>query len=162
MKIRRIRSSEVEEALALADEVFMEFEAPDYGQEGVDSFRRDVVENARFIERCRQGEIPIYAAFDGSRMMGLMGMRAGKAHICLAFVRKEYQRQGVGTAIFRYLLADILKKDPSLQEVTLNSSPYGLPFYRRIGFVPQSEEQTLDGIRFTPMKYFIQPADAKM
>ena len=155
MQIRKIRSAEVEEALALAYEVFMEFEAPDYGQEGVDSFRRDVVENERFIARCRQGECPIYAAFDGDRMMGMMGLRAGKAHISMAFVKREYQRQGVATAIFQYLLADILKKDPALREVTLNASPYGMPFYLHIGFEPRSEEQEQHGIRFTPMKYLI-------
>ena len=37
--IRRINSDEVEEALALALEVFMEFEAPDYKPEGVETFR---------------------------------------------------------------------------------------------------------------------------
>ena len=36
---------------------------------------------------------------------------------------------------------------------TLNSSPYGLPFYKAIGFVPTDEEKTVNGIRFTPMKY---------
>ena len=37
--IRRINSDEVEKALALALEVFMEFEAPDYKPEGVETFR---------------------------------------------------------------------------------------------------------------------------
>ena len=37
--------------------------------------------------------------------------------------------------------------------ITLNSSPYGLPFYKAIGFVPTEEEKTVNGIRFTPMKY---------
>ncbi len=29
----------------------------------------------------------------------------------------------------------------------------GLPFYKAVGFVPTDEEKTIDGIRFTPMKY---------
>ncbi|MFQ9951859.1 MAG: GNAT family N-acetyltransferase, partial [Clostridium sp.] len=32
---------------------------------------------------------------------------------------------------------------------------YGKPFYLHIGFKPQSDEQEIDGIRFTPMKYTI-------
>ena len=43
----------------------------------------------------------------------------------------------------------------SAMALTLNSSPYGLPFYLAIGFVPLSEEQEMNGIRFTPMKYTI-------
>ncbi len=39
------------------------------------------------------------------------------------------------------------------ETITLNSSPYGLLFYRAIGFVPTDEEKTVNGIRFTPMQY---------
>ena len=41
--IRKIFSNEVEEAMKLALEVFMQFEAPDYGEAGVDNFKRDIV-----------------------------------------------------------------------------------------------------------------------
>ena len=154
-EIRRIRSNEVTEALALAWEVFIEFEAPDYASEGVETFKRDIVENHTFINQCKQGLCPIYAAFDGDIMIGMMGMRESRSHINLAFVKKEYHRKGVATSIFRYLLEDIRKENPALKEITLNSSPYGKPFYLHIGFVPLTEEQKTDGIRFTPMKYTI-------
>ena len=39
------------------------------------------------------------------------------------------------------------------ETITLNSSPYGLPFYKAIGFVPTDEEKTVNGNRFTPMKF---------
>ncbi len=74
---------------------------------------------------------------------------------CLVFTKREYHRQGVAASIFQYLLADILKDNPGLREFTLNSSPYGKPFYLHVGFKPQSDEQEIDGIRFTPMKYTI-------
>ena len=32
---------------------------------------------------------------------------------------------------------------------------YGLPFYLHIDFVPLSNEQEINGIRFVPMKYVI-------
>lgn len=153
--IRRINSDEVEEALALALEVFMEFEAPDYKLEGVETFR-SLVQSEEFIAKRKAGISPVYAAFDRDKMIGIMGMRPNRTHINLAFVRKEYHRQGVATAMFRYLLEDIAKEDPAPREVTVNSSPYGKPFYLHMGFQPQSEEQESDGIRFTPMKYVIR------
>ena len=154
--IRKITPAEVREALSLALEVFLQFEAPDYGPEGVETFKRDIVENAAFISNCEQGICPIYAAFDGERMIGMIGMRAGKTHINLVFTKKEYHRKGVATAIFRFLLNDLRRENPALKEITLNSSPYGKGFYLRLGFIPLSEEQEMDGIRYTPMKYVIQ------
>ena len=153
--IRKITGEEVDEALSLALEVFMEFEAPDYGPEGVESFKRDIVENRMFISQCREGVCPIYAAFDGDKIIGIMGMRSNKTHINLVFTKKEYHHQGIATALFEYLKQDLLREDPNLKEITLNSSPYGKGFYLHIGFVPQSEEQEKHGIRFTPMKYLI-------
>lgn len=152
--IRRIKPEEVDNALALALEVFMQFEAPDYRPEGVDTFKRDIIQNDGFIADCKQGVCPIYAAFDGDKIIGIIGMRT-KTHINLVFVKKEYHRQGVASAIFRFLLRDLLGENPELGEITLNSSPYGKPFYLHLGFVPLSEEKELNGIKFTPMKYIL-------
>ncbi len=151
-EIRKITNSEVNEALNLAWEVFMQFEATDYKPEGVEAFKRDIIENEEFIAKCRRGDCPIYAAFDNGKIIGMIGMRESKTHINLAFTKKEYHRKGVATAIFKYLLRD----NPQLLEITLNSSPYGLPFYLKLGFVPQSEELEQDGIRYTPMKYIVK------
>lgn len=154
--IRKITCNEVERAMSLALEVFMQFEAPDYHPSGVETFKRDIVENPDFLEKARQGVCPIYGAFDGDSIVALMGMRSNRKHINLAFTKKEYHRKGIASAIFHYLLNDILKETPSLDALTLNSSPYGLPFYLAIGFIPLSEEQEINGIRFTPMKYIIK------
>jgi len=153
--IRKISSNEVESAMELALEVFMQFEAPDYHPSGVETFKRDIVENADYLEKAKQGICPIYGAFDGEKMVALIGMRSNKTHINLVFTKKEYHRKGIATAIFNYLLKDVLSENPNIRELTLNSSPYGLPFYLHIGFIPLSDEQEINGIRFTPMKYII-------
>ena len=153
--IRKILSHEVESAMELALEVFMQFEAPDYHPSGVETFKKDIVENADYLEKAKQGICPIYGAFDGEKMVALIGMRSNKTHINLVFTKKEYHRKGIATAIFNYLLKDVLSENPNIRELTLNSSPYGLPFYLHIGFIPLSDEQEINGIRFTPMKYII-------
>ena len=56
-----------------------------------------------------------------------------------------YHRRGVGTGLFERLREDF----PGA--LTVNSSPFGLPFYERLGFTALSGEQTVNGIRFTPM-----------
>ena len=107
--VRKITGGEVNEALTLALEVFMEFEAPDYGPEGAASFKRGIIENELFVSQCRQGICPIYAAFDGGKIIGIMGMRSSRTHINLVFTKKEYHRQGVATALFEYLIQDLLR-----------------------------------------------------
>lgn len=154
--IRKIKSHEVESAMNLALEVFMQFEAPDYDPSGVETFKRDIVENTEFLENARQGICPVYGAFDGDKIVALMGMRSSKTHINLVFTKKEYHRKGIARAIFRYLLDDIMRENPALEALTLNSSPYGLPFYLALGFIPLGEEREINGIRFTPMKYIIK------
>ena len=153
--IRKITADEVDSAMALAMEVFLQFEAPEYPPQGTETFRKDIVENPEYLQQARSGACPIYGAFDGDKLVALMGMRSNKTHINLVFAKKEYHRRGIARAIFRYLLQDRLRENPALEALTLNSSPYGLPFYTAIGFLPLSEEQEINGIRFTPMRYSI-------
>lgn len=153
--IRKITGNEVESAMNLAFDVFMQFEAPDYQPSGVEAFKRDIIDNSKFHESVKQGVCPIYGAFDGDNIVALMGMRSSKTHINLAFTKKEYQRKGIARAIFNYLLNDILKENPTLEAITFNSSPYGIPFYLSLGFLLLSKEQEFDDMRFTPMKYII-------
>ena len=64
------------------------------------------------------------------------------------FVDGSYHRRGLGSRLIRHVLNEYKG-----ETVTLNSSPYGLSFYKAVGFVATDEEKTIDGIRFTPMKY---------
>lgn len=153
--IRKVQSGEVDEALRLALEVFMEFEAPDYKPEGIETFK-SFIGNERLIQGFKRGTAPMYAAFDNGKIIGVIGMRENKTHINLVFVKKEYHRRGIATEIFRFMLHDLREENPSLSEITLNSSPYGLPFYLHLGFAPQSGELEEDGIRYTPMKFLVK------
>ena len=151
-EIRRLRPDEVAAALDLAMDTYLEFEAPDYGPEGVTTFRRDIYDNAAFRAACMDGTNRMWGALDGGRIVGLMAMR-GESHIVLVFTHRDYHRQGVASAILQALLSDVRRENPALRRLTLNSSPYGLPFYLQASFQPAGPEQTINGIRFTPMTY---------
>ena len=150
--VRRLRADELPIAMDLALDTFLRYEAPDYGPEGVASFRRDIIDNIDFHEKVIQGENRMWGAFDGEKLIGLFAMR-GASHICLVFTHHVYHRQGVATAIFRQLLADVRQENPELKRLTLNSSPYGKPFYLHSGFYPTDDEKTVNGIRFTAMAF---------
>ena len=139
--IRRCGESEIPALLSLAWKVFSEFESPVYGPEGTAEFRKSLA-SPEYL-----AGIEYLGAFDGERLVGEIGFRPDRGHVCFFFVDAPYQRRGIGTRLFRFL-----QKEYPCKTVTLNSSPYGLPFYKALGFLPTGEERTVNGIRFTPME----------
>lgn len=137
----RLTQKEIPAALELCWRVFQEFEAPVYPPEGTEVFRASLDDS----ERRRQ--MNFYGAFDGERLVGVLCMRVPR-HIAYFFVDSAYHRRGIGKRLF-----EAMRQDYARQEFTVNSSPYAVDIYRHLGFVPAEEEQTVDGIRFTPMKY---------
>ena len=140
--IRRLSADERLNALDLAWVVFLEYESPDYSAEGTEEFRKCLHDEGYL------NGLQYYGAFDDMRLIGEIAIRPDRKHICFFFVDGRYHRRGIGTRMFRRLLEDY----PN-ETITLNSSPYGLPFYQAIGFAPTDEEKTVNGIRFTSMKY---------
>ena len=118
IQIRRLSDPEISTALDLAWKVFSEYESPDYSTEGTEEFRRCLHD-----EEYLYG-IDYYGAFDSSKIIGLIGIRSNLKHICFFFVDGEYHRQGIGTMMFDQLLENYRGNN-----ITVNSSPYGLGFY---------------------------------
>lgn len=150
--IRRLKPDEIPAAMELSYDTFLRFEAPDYGPEGVEAFRRTVIENEEFLNKCRSGENRIWGALDGDFLAGIFAMR-GESHICLVFTHHAYHRQGIASALFNRVISDVRQDNPNVKKITLNSSPFGLPFYLRMGLYPTDIERIVDGIRFTAMAY---------
>ena len=140
--LRRLAPSERDAALALTWRVFCEYESPVYPPEGTEEFKKSIADEGYLAG------IRYYGAFDEDELVAVLGVREESCHICFFFVDGRYQRRGIGTALFARL-----REDFPGRTITLNSSPYGLPFYRRLGFVSTDSEQTVNGIRFKPMEY---------
>lgn len=140
--IRKLEASEVDKAKCLAWKVFSEYESPDYSAEGSEEFRK-CLHDEKYL-----AGIEYYGAFKENMMIGMIGVRREQCHICFFFVDGRYHRLGIGTRLFKQLISDYQGKN-----ITLNSSPYGLLFYKALRFIETDREQTINGIRFTPMRY---------
>ena len=139
--VRRLTSKETPQALELCWKVFLEFEAPEYPPEGIAAFR------ASLDDTGRNRQMDFYGAFDGDTLVGVLSMRAPQ-HIAGFFVDAAYHRRGIGRGLF-----EAMRQDYACQVFTVHSSPYAVEVYRHLGFVPTDGEQTVDGLRFTPMQY---------
>lgn len=141
MKITILQQHQKQEALDMALRVFMAFEAPDYNTEGIANF-------SEFIANKEKTDaLVMYGAYQDARLVGMGATRNGGRHISLLFVEPEHHGQGVGKQIFHL----IRRKCPEAF-ITVNSSPYAVGIYKKMGFVATDKELVHDGIRYTPMQ----------
>lgn len=139
--VRPLTSLEIPKAVGLIWEVFLQFDAPDYSKEGIEHFK------ANLDDKERNNAMKWYGAFDNGNLIGVLAMRESN-HIGGFFVKGEHQGKGVGKMLF-----EAMKTDYKNKEITVNAAPYGFKIYKALGFIPMDKEQTVDGLRFTPMVY---------
>ena len=99
------------------------------------------------------GEYLLFVAVEGDNIVGLISLRSGN-HISLLFVAEEYHRRGIGTLLVKHLQEHMLQ-NTKYEKLTVFASPYGVPFYQRIGFIDTGEETRKEGIIYTPMEFYL-------
>ena len=147
--IRRLSLSDMGAALELVWQVFAEFDAPDFTDEGIEEFKASIAP-AYFLPRVKRGEYRLWGAYDNDFLAGVIATRA-PMHISLLFVDRQYHRRGLARALLQAALEDAATRTAP-RAITVNSSPYAVEIYRHMGFVPTEMEQTRNGLRFTPMQ----------
>lgn len=142
MEIKEIEKAQIPKAIDLIWTTFLQFEAPDYSEEVVQSFKY-FIEDKKMIST-----LEFWGAYDNRELKGVIATNENRRHICCFFVKAQYHRQGIGRKLWEYLLANSRN-----EIITVNSSPYAVPIYHKLGFVDTDVEQLSDGMRYTPMKY---------
>ncbi len=137
LSIKKLNRDETLIALNLVWNVFLEYEAPDYTSEGIETFYKSIHEE-NYLSM-----LSVYGAFIGEELVGVIATRNGGKHIALFFVEGKYHRQGIGKQLFQAV---------QKEEMTVNSSLYAVPIYHRLGFKDTGTEQAVNGVRFIPME----------
>lgn len=140
MEIRKIKEEEMPEALDLTWRTFLEFESPDYTEEGIIEFKKSINDTNWIKDR------DFWGAFDNEKLLGLIATKDYN-HISLFFVDGKYHRQGIGRTLFNKIC-----NLNTTGTYTVNSSPYAKEIYEHLGFEYTSSEQCVNGLRFYPMK----------
>jgi cyclopropane fatty-acyl-phospholipid synthase-like methyltransferase/GNAT superfamily N-acetyltransferase len=137
---------------------FGEFVAPEYTPEGVAEFLRFAAP-AAMLERIQGGGFVLVAEVDGI-LAGMAEFRDDR-HIALLFVDKPHQRRGIARELVLRGVKLCRLRQAGLARITVNSSPFAIPVYLRLGFAVTGPEQEARGIRFTPMalRLAANPAD---
>ena len=146
MIVRVLPKEDLQNALSLTLRVFLQFEAPDYVPQGIETFR-SFLKNEKELSALR-----IYGAYEESALVGILATRGEDgSHIALFFVDALWQGRGVGRALF-----EAARGHCSSDRMTVHSSPYARPIYEHLGFSALSDEQLSDGIRYIPMRCVIR------
>ena len=150
MKIKSIKLPEVNLASIFVWKVFSEFVAHEYPQEGIDTFK-EFIQPEELQKMIENEKIFMLGCFDLEKLVGAVAIM-DFCHVSLLFVDKEYQCKGIAKALFAKGLELCIQKNPKICEMTVNSSIYAVPIYKKLGFNTTGEPTTNNGITFVPMK----------
>lgn len=132
----------INEVIQLIEQTFLEFVAPDYDELGINNFFKFAEDEDLFKQ------LVFYAALHNDKITGILAVDDKLNHICLFFVDKDLQNTGIGTALFKSFLNEFMPK-----VVTVNSSPFAVKVYEKLGFIATGSRQVSDGIVYIPMRY---------
>ena len=151
-QIRSVTDDEWAEAMGLAWHVFLIYEASDYSDEGIKNFYRFVTDRILF-RMFKAGQYQLFGYFLEDKLIGIISLRNGN-HISLLFVDEHHQNEGVASSLLKFV-NNYLLTELGMQEVSVDSSPYAVDFYHHMGFIDMDREITKNGIRYTPMKFYL-------
>ena len=149
-EIRLAMDGDIAPALDLAWRMFVKYDSLDYGEEHTERMRKAIEDRLKDFSIYSQRLMVVTLA--GSKVVGMIETY-GTNRISLLFVDSEYQRKGIATVMMSKVASELKMK--GYDKIVLNSSPYGLPFYKHFGFAVVEEEKNPDTPWKTPMQYVL-------
>jgi len=150
--IKKMHFEELDKAFTLIWNTFLEFVAQDFSKEGIDTFRCDFIENKDFKDRFKNGNQIMYGAHLKDKLVGVVSISTNN-HVSCVFIDKDYHRNGIATILFKRIISEL--KENQVEKISLNASPYALPFYHSIGFKDLDVQQDFHGMLYTPMQLML-------
>ena len=145
---REIKDGEESRACHLVMESFNEFVAPGYSEEGVTEFSKYL--NPQFMQWRLANNHFVLVALDKDVLIGIIEVRNDN-HISLLFVKKAYHKRGISKKVLEMTITKCRQYNANNAIIEVNSSPFAVPVYEKMGFVKTNTEQIINGIRFIPM-----------
>lgn len=146
---RDMKDGEEAKVHMLIKKCFDEYIAPDYSDEGVCEFEK-YIEPENISRRKKTGHHQLVAVNRGE-IIGVIEIRQPN-HISLFFVDDKFQGRKIGKRLNEIAIERCLKQSKEVKHITVNSSPYAVAIYNKLGFKTKGNEQLKNGIRFIPME----------
>ena len=154
MIVRQLGQEEILPALHLIWEVFAEDTAPGYTPQGVVEFQK-FIKYENIMQYVSKRDMVFFGAFEAGELLGASAVRT-TGHICLFFVKKKYQRKGIGRMLF-HAMCQHCTQVLAVTRITVNAAPGSVEIYSHLGMRVKAPEEVKDGIRFVPMEMEVFP-----
>jgi len=151
-----MKPGEEQKVCEVVRDVFSEFVAPLYENEGVDEFSR-YIDPILLAKRSKGNHFTLLAE-DAGNLVGVIELRDFN-HISLLFVVTSAQRRGIAKHLLHEALEMARSNKPDLSEVSVHSSPNAVDAYERLGFKAEGTEKLEHGIRYIPMRLHLRNHD---
>lgn len=150
--IRTLHATDRHAASALCMRSFLRAVAPSLSAAGVHTFTA-VASVDGFAQRSSQDNLQLCFVQDGV-LRGVAELKHGR-HVAMLFVDPDCQRQGVGEALLRALLAQARSEG-----VSVSASLPSVPFYARHGFACAGDVAESAGLVYQPMEMRVRGVSA--
>ena len=141
--IKEVENKDLAQAIDLVNDVFSEFVAVDYSEQGRKSLENKLKE---ISDNLKSKDKKMWAYYHDDKIIGVIAVE-NTSHISLMFVDKWHHKKGIARQLFQVVLKE-LKEVENVKQVTVNSSPYAVEIYKRLGFVQTGKQQEKEGIIF--------------
>ncbi len=154
--IRRASPQDSEQISNLIIQVATEQLRTEFSQEGWELFLRLISKQTQkgLIE---DQQFQYWVAVDSlsSDEANIVALLSSKntTHIFHFFILPQYQRKGIGTALWRNYLFQLPVHRPLM--ITVKSSDFACDFYHKLGFVDKQPRCVENGLVYTLMQYTV-------
>ncbi len=157
MKIKQLTQKHIKEASELCVQTFLDAEYSYYLQKvnlkGLDEFI-DFCSPSYLTTKIKDSKYIFLGAFEDTILLGVSVINIKTGKVLLLFVDKENQGVGIGKALLSAMQG--LAVQNNLNKLSVDSTHFGVKFYKANGFIEKSEEKILeDGMIYTPMEKVI-------
>jgi len=144
MTIEILKDKDIKEYSKLMVKVMEEF-----NQEDINDFQYWFTSEKGIIHRRESdyssdklGTVQFAAKYNGE-IIGALEVES-KNHIQSFFIKKEYQKKGIGRKLFDHSISYFRKKGTRISFYTVLSSTYAVNFYKTLGFKGEGQYLTFD------------------
>jgi ribosomal protein S18 acetylase RimI-like enzyme len=149
--IQHYKPGEEIEILDLVRNCFDKFVSIDCNEDGINFFYQ-FLQKDEFIKRNSNETFSLSAKNNNGYIVGMIEVR-NDGHICLLFVREDYQQKGISKLLFSKAKEICIIKNEMHFKMTVNSSVYAVDIYKKLGFTTVGNMKTINGISFIEMEF---------
>jgi len=152
---REMKQGEEQAVCELVTQVFNEYVASDYGQDGIEEFFR-FANPESMKERMKSNGFVLVAVQDDT----LVGMLEFFPPNMVALLFVNLRHHGIAKNLLSQSIDKARIIDPSLSSLVTHSSPYAKAIYQKMGFRNTGNVKTENGITFIPMELLLELENA--